>query len=314
MIPDQHPFVRRLTSANARFHHGVRLQTRIHVHFHVRGHRAREPVLDRQRALPISRRLRAVHLFEQWFRVAPRKRKRRDFRQRPRFFRLDVPCARNRSPAWRCRVAWHDIVVSNRAALNVAFWPPRSVGKNFSPRVAILRRIGINQQRRCAFAFRRQRFEPTIAVRIRIAHQDDFPFDADAVFAQQIIVFRIPAVRVDHFRRDVARSRISKVCTGNRGILRVWIRVNRIFAQRRRVMRRRGHFQRNAARARMQNFVASQRHIFPALLSPLIRDVIRELVVALGCRGMRLCRERPVPLPRLFWRRNRLKFCFELVL
>src|SRR5207253_5024005 len=55
------------------------------------------------------------------------------------------------------------------------------------------------------FALRGQRLKPAIAIRIRISHQDNFPFDADAVLTQQIVIFRVSAVRVDDFCRSEER-------------------------------------------------------------------------------------------------------------
>ncbi len=277
-------------------------------------HRAGQPVRDGQRSLPILGRRGTVHVFQQRFCVAPGKGQRRNFRQRPCFLRLDAFRSRNRSPARGCGITRHDVVVCDCAALNVTLRSPRPFGKHFPARVAVFRRIGINQQCSRAFALRRQRFESAVAVGIRIANQHNFPFDVNAALAQQIIIFGIPAVRVDHFRRDIARRRVSKVSSVDGGILCIRIRFDGVFAQRRHVAHRRGHFQRNTARTRMQNVVAPQRHVFPTLLSPFVCGEIRKLSVALGRRRMRFRRKRPVPFPRLLGRRNRLKVRLEAVL
>src|SRR2546421_439659 len=59
----------------------------------------------------------------------------------------------------------------------------------------------------------------------------DFSLDADSVPSQQIVIFGIPAVRVDHFRGHFAGSGVSKIRAGNGGILGIGIGFVRILAQ-----------------------------------------------------------------------------------
>ena len=119
---------------------------------------------------------------------------------------------------------------------------------------------------------------------------------------------------IDDFSGDVAGCGVPKVGAGCGGIFRVWINVISIFAQRRGEIDGLGHFERNAARARVQDVVAAKRDVFPALLAPFIRNEVRELIVALGSSGMRFGGERAVPFARFFGRGNGLKRGFESVL
>jgi len=174
--------------------------------------------------LPILRRFGTVHVFEKRPRVAPREWKSNDFRKRARFFRRDVFCAGDRCPAGRGGIAGNDVIVSDRAALNVTFRAPGAIGENFSFRVAIFRGIGINEQSGRAFPFGGERLEAAIAVGIRIADENDLALYADTVFPKKIVVFGIAAVRVDDFGADVARCGIAKVRAGDGGVSREMLR------------------------------------------------------------------------------------------
>src|SRR5262249_32910393 len=113
------------------------------------------------------------------------------------FFDRNALCAGNRGPSGSLRISGHHEVVSDCAALDVIFGAPWPIGIDSALLVAIFLRIAINEHRRGAFALRGERFESAITVGIRVAHEDDLALYADAVFAQQIVVFRIAAVRVD---------------------------------------------------------------------------------------------------------------------
>src|SRR5229473_5322308 len=258
MIAKQHPFVRQLATANTRFDDRVRLHTRVHVHFYVNFHCTAETIRDGQTAPPILRRFRAVHIFEKRPGIAPRERERGNFRQRARFFRSNMSCARDRGPSGRGGIAGNNVVVSDRAALNVTLRAPRTIGKNFAACGTIFSGIGINEQRRSAFPLGSERLEATIAVRIRVADEYDLPSHTDAVFPEEIVIFRIAAVRVDDFGGDVAGSGIAEEGAGDGGIFRVRIDVVSIFTQRGGEGDRLRHFQGNAARARVQNVVTAK--------------------------------------------------------
>src|SRR5215467_7723041 len=114
----------------------------------------------------------------------PRKRQGKNFGKGSRRFRRNAFCAGNRSPAGRSGVAGHDVVIGDRATLNVGLWAPRAVWKNFAARIAVFRWVGINQEGRSAFPLGSERFESSIAVRIRIPNNDDLAFNADSVLLQ----------------------------------------------------------------------------------------------------------------------------------
>ena len=113
----------------------------------------------------------------------------------------------NRGPARSQRIAGHHEVVGDRAALDVVFRAPRAVGNDLAFFESVFGRIAVDENRGRAFALRGERFESAIAVRIRVAHEDDLAFHIDAVLAQQIVVVRIAAVGVDHGRGDLAGDR-----------------------------------------------------------------------------------------------------------
>ncbi len=60
-------------------------------------------------------------------------------------------CAFDGSPAGRGGIAWNDVIVSDSAALDVAFRTPWAVGKNFAARRTVFGGIGINEQGGRAF-------------------------------------------------------------------------------------------------------------------------------------------------------------------
>ena len=113
----------------------------------------------------------------------------------------------------------------------MTFRAPGTVRKNFAALEAVFRRIGINKQRGSAFPLGGERLEPAIAVGIRIAHENDFAFYADAVLPEELVIFWISAVRVDDFGGDLARSGITEVGAGDRGIFRIRISLVGIFAE-----------------------------------------------------------------------------------
>ena len=166
MIAQQHPFIGKLTAANTRFHNRVRLHAGVHVDFYVNFHRAGESIRDRQSALPILWRLGPVHILEKRLGIPPRKRQRGNLRKRARFFRRDVFCTGDGSPTRGRGIAGHDVIVSDGAALDMAFRAPRAVGKNLAARGTVFGGIRIDEQGRRALALGGERFESAIAVRI----------------------------------------------------------------------------------------------------------------------------------------------------
>ena len=252
---------------------------------------AAEMILERQSALPGLRRQRSIHVLHHRLRIVPGERHTHDFRQRHRFADGNAPRARHRRPARRQRIARLNEIVSDRAALDVRLRPPRTIGENFAFPVAVFLRVGINQNRRGAFALRRQSFESTIAVRIRIAHQHNLPAHADSLRAQIVVVLRIAAVRINHRRGNFARSRISEKRTGGPRILGVRVHFVRRLAETRAVFHRRSHLERNFSRLRVQHVVFVDLDILHSLLLPLFRHPPRQLVIALRPRRVRLGRQ-----------------------
>src|SRR4029077_18692001 len=114
----------------------------------------------------------------------------------------NVSCAGDRGPAGSLRVAGDHEVVGNRAAWDVILGAPRAIRIDLAFLVAVFLWIAVDEHRGGTFALGGERFESAIAIGIRVAHEDDFVFDADAVLAQQIVVFGIAAVGVDDRRGD----------------------------------------------------------------------------------------------------------------
>src|SRR5260370_40584671 len=92
-----------------------------------------------------------------------------------------------------------------------------------------------------------------IAVRIIVADEYDLHSHTDAVFPEEIVIFRIAAVRVDDFGGDVAGSGIAEEGAGDGRIFRVRIDVVSIFTQRGGEGGRPRYFQGNASRGGVQN-------------------------------------------------------------
>ena len=122
--------------------------------------------------------------------------------------------AGDRGPSGSVRIAGDHEVVSDRAALDVIFGAPRAVGIDLAFLVSVFLRIAVDEHRGRAFALRGERFESAIAVGIGVAHEDDLAFDADAVFAQQIVVLGIAAVGVDDGRGNFSGDGHADPCAG----------------------------------------------------------------------------------------------------
>src|SRR5207247_597706 len=83
-----------------------------------------------------------------------------------------LPAAGQRGPAGGQRIARHEEVVHDAAALNVALGSPRSIRIRLPLLEPIVCRIGVDQDAGGAAPLGRQRLEAAIAVRHRIPHQD----------------------------------------------------------------------------------------------------------------------------------------------
>ncbi len=218
----------------------------------------------------------------------PRKRECHDFGRGLGLLDRNALCAGNRRPARRLRVAGDNEVVSDGAALDVIFRAPGAVGIDCTFLVSVFGGIAVNQNCGRAFALGGERFESAIAVRIGIAHEDDFIFDADAVLAQQIVVFGIAAVGVDDGRGHVAGDGHAEPCAADGGIFRVGIGIQRSFAERGLIVDWSDHFERGRLGIGAVNVVAADDDVVEALLTPFGGDVVGEFVVALGSGDMGL--------------------------
>src|SRR5260370_34432635 len=97
-----------------------------------------------------------------------------------------------------------------------------------------------------------------IAVRIIVADEYDLHSHTDVVFLEEIVIFRIAAVRVDDFGGDVAGSGIAEEGAGDGGIFRVRIEVVSIFTQRGGEAGRLRHLHRKTKRARGQKILKAK--------------------------------------------------------
>src|SRR3989442_12677322 len=153
-----------------------------------------------------------------------------------------------------------------------------------------------------------------MTVWIRIPNQNNHSLCGDAVFAQQFVVFRISAVRVDNLCGYSPRCGVSEIRARDARILRIRVNVVWIFAQAGDEPHRRNHLELNAARPRVENVVPAESHVFPALLAPMFRDVVCKLIVALGCGGVGFRSQIAMPFARPIGRRDRLEEFFDLAL
>src|SRR4029077_18883545 len=105
--------------------------------------------------------------------------------------------AGNRSPSWSERISGHHKIIGDGAALDVILGAPRPFGDHLTFLEPVFGGIAVDEKGGRAFALGGERFESTIAVGIRVTHQDDFAFDVDALLAEKFVVFGIAAVGVD---------------------------------------------------------------------------------------------------------------------
>ena len=291
MIAHDDPFIGEFRAPNAAFNHVIRLDAIIHFDFEVDFYAiAAQVILEGQSALPVFRSDGAIHVFEQWLGIVPGERQSHDLRRGDCFFNGNAFRAGNRSPAGRLWIAGDHEVIRDRAALDVIFGTPRAVGIDFAFLVSVFLRIAVDEHRGRALALGGERFESAIAVGIRIADEDDLAFDADAVLAQQLVIFRIAAVRVDDGRSDVSGDRHAQPRAADRGILRVIVAGKRRFAENGLIVRGSDHLQRCALGIGAVDVVAMDDDVFEALLLPFVGDVVGEFVVALRSGDVRLLR------------------------
>ena len=109
--------------------------------------------------------------------------------------------------------------------------------------VSVFRGIAVDENRGRAFALGGERFEAAIAVGIRVADENNFAFDVDALLAQKFVVFGIAAVGVDERRRHLAGRRHAAPRRTDALVFHVGIAGDGQFAESGAVMNGRNHLQ-----------------------------------------------------------------------
>ena len=117
-----------------------------------------------------------------------------------------------------------------------------------------------------AFALGGERFESAIAVGIRVAHENDFTFDVDALLAEKFVVFGIAAVGVDERSGHFAGGGHAAPRRTDAFVLQVRIAGNGQFAQDGAVVNGRNHFQRSEFWIAAVDVVAADDDVFETFL------------------------------------------------
>src|SRR5581483_3154493 len=164
-------------------------------------------IFDRQPALPIAGGERTTQVFQQWLRVFPGERESHDFGYGYGLAKRNPLRAGDAGPARSERIAGNHEVISDCTALDMALWPPRTIGKCFALLVTIFGRVAVYQHSSGALSLCGKRLESTVAIGIRVADQNDLAFHLNAVLAQQVVIFGISAMRVHHGSSDLAGNR-----------------------------------------------------------------------------------------------------------
>src|SRR5258705_12852048 len=141
-----------------------------------------------------------------------------DLRERARLCRRYTPGTGERRPAWSRRVARNDVVVRDRAVLDVSLGAPGAVRENLAPGVAVFGRVGIDEQRCGAFPFGGEGLEAPVAVGVGVTNDHDPALDAGAIAPEHLVVFRIAPVRVHEPGPDIGGSGGAE---GRAGVVRV---------------------------------------------------------------------------------------------
>jgi hypothetical protein len=196
-------------------------------------------------------------------------------------------------------IAGHHEIVGNGAALNVILGAPRAVGNDFAFLVSIFGGVAVDENGGSAFALGGEGFESAIAVRIRVADEDDFAFDVDALFAEKIVVFGIAAVGIDERGCDLAGGGHAAPCRADTFVFHVRVAGDGHFAQAGAIVDGCDHFERSELGIAAVNIVAADDDVIEAFVAPLIGDIAGEFVIARGAGDVRLRRE-DVMLAALF--------------
>ena len=105
-------------------------------------------------------------------------------------------------------------------------WTPRI---NFTFLITIISRIGIKQERRDATFLRGECLEPAVAVRHRVARERDFAAHVNSTRCEQIVIFGITTVDVDHWRGHINIRGVRAVRNTDVLVIRVFVLRNRLF-------------------------------------------------------------------------------------
>ena len=296
MVAERDPLVGPLAAANARLYDVVGLHVGLHVDLEVQAGLAAEPILDRERPLPLLRRGRPAQAFENRLRIAPRERHAHDGGHRYRFRRRDAVRAWRGGPPWCQWITGNDVVVGDAAPLEVALGSPRTLREHLALGEPVLHRIRVDDDGGRALTLGRQRLEPPIAVRVRVADDDDLALGIDTGRAKPVVVLGVAAVGVDDRRRHLARGREREPRPADVLVRRVRILAIRVLLQGRHVAPRRHHLDADFARVGRQHVVAADDDVLQALLLPGLRDPLGDGLGPGRGRGMRLRGEIAVPV------------------
>ncbi len=211
-----------------------------------------------------------------------------------RLFPRDAGRARDGGPAGGQRVAGHEEVVHDRAALDVALRAPRPLRIDLTLPVPVVLGVRVDEDPRRPALLRRERLEAAVAVGDGVADECDPPSDVDPHLQQPVVVLGVPAARVDDLRRRLARRRVGVVGDPDVRVLAVGIDRVGVFPEARAPADRGDHLHRDLLGIGEQHFVLDDLHVLQPVLDPAVAHPLRELPVSRGARHMRLGSEEAV--------------------
>ncbi len=261
----------------------------VHVDLDVQLCRAGADVVgDGERALPVRRCDRSAEVFEDRLRIAPGHRHGRNPRHRTRLVHWNSLRPVKRRPARRQRVAGDDEVVGDGAALDVTRRAPRTLREDVALAVAVIHRVGVDDQRRDAAPLGLPGLETTIAVGVRVADDGDLAAGVDALCDQSVVVLGVAAVGVDDVRGDVAGARHAEIGEVRADSVRVLVHRVAVLGERRGPLDRLDHRHRDLFRPRHEHIVAVHLNTLEARAGKLVAHVRGELEVPGGGRRVGL--------------------------
>ena len=163
---------------------------------------------ERQRALPLARRVRSAQMLQNRPGIVIGQRSDRNLRHLRRLLRrnaLRLRQRRHRRDSRSGRIAGKLEHVSHRSALHAGVRPPRPFGIFVAAPPAIVRRIGIDDHARRAVFLRHEHFHS--AKILPVAHQHDLAAHVDVQLLELLEVLGRAVVGIDHVGLGVARGR-----------------------------------------------------------------------------------------------------------